>query len=104
MKKISIAIFLFVLAFCGEQPYKLVIHNTDTNAKCLDGTSPGLYLHEGGDTKHFLVFFVGGGFCAGATTEAVLEDCYQRSKTDLGTSKNLQPQIISPGGYISTDS
>ena len=103
MNKILAVAFILVLCSCKEEPYKLVIHNTDPNAKCLDGTSPALYLHEGGDLKHFLVFFVGGGFCAGPTTEAVVEDCYQRSKTDLGSSKNYQSEIISPGGYLSTD-
>ena len=68
MIKIFLAIVLVVFSSCAEEPYQLVIHNTDPNAKCLDGTSPGLYLHEGGDYQHFLVFFIGGGFCAGANT------------------------------------
>ncbi len=33
----------------------------------------------------------------------VLEDCYKRSKTDLGSSSKLASQLISPGGYLSTD-
>ncbi len=37
---------LSVLALhCLEQPYRLVINDIDPNAKCLDGTSPGLYVH-----------------------------------------------------------
>lgn len=63
---------LVLVVFSAETPYKLVIHNTDPEAKCLDGSSPALYLHEGGDTKRFIVFFVGGGFCSGLTTEQVL--------------------------------
>jgi O-palmitoleoyl-L-serine hydrolase len=91
------------LTLCAEQPYKLVIHNTDPQAKCLDGSSPALYLHEGGDTQHFLVYFVGGNYCSGLTFDAVLEDCYKRSKTDLGSSRFLKEEVLSPGGYLSTD-
>jgi len=63
---------LFIQSFCEEQPYNLVIHNTDPNARCLDGSSPALYYHEGGDRNKFLVFFVGGGFCSGTTAGQVL--------------------------------
>ena len=74
MRNLAFLILLVFSAtvFCAEEPYKLVIHNTDPNAKCLDGTSPALYLHEGGDNKRFLVFFVGGGFCAGLNSQMVL--------------------------------
>jgi hypothetical protein len=67
IKIVLLLCLLGALALCAEQPYKLVIHNTDPQAKCLDGSSPALFLHEGGDTKNFLIFFVGGGFCAGLT-------------------------------------
>lgn len=87
----------------GEDLYRKVIHNTDPNAKCLDGTPPALYLHEGGDTKKFLIFFVGGGYCRGKNLNQVLESCYSRSKGDNGSSKNLPDILYSPGGYLSTD-
>jgi hypothetical protein len=95
---------LFTLAFNAEEPYRKIIHNSDENAKCLDGTSPALYLHEGGDTTKFLVFFVGGGYCQGTSLSEVLEECYKRSKGDNGSSKNLPDIIASPGSYLSTDS
>ena len=64
--------FLLLLAFVAsinaiEEDYKLVIHNSDPMAKCLDGTPPALYLHEGGDRTKFVVFFIGGGYCEGTT-------------------------------------
>jgi hypothetical protein len=40
-----VVLLTLVTVFGAEEPYKLVIHNTDPNAKCLDGTSPALYLH-----------------------------------------------------------
>jgi hypothetical protein len=66
---IFLLITLIATVLCVEQPYKLVIHNTDPEAKCLDGSSPGLYVHEGGDPNNYLLFFVGGGFCTGLNTQ-----------------------------------
>ena len=58
--------FLLLVSFLSareEGLYQKVIHNTDAEAKCLDG-SPGLiYVHEGGDPKNILIFMLGGGFC-----------------------------------------
>jgi hypothetical protein len=58
---------IIVLASSAETPYKKVIHNTDPDAKCLDGSSPAIYVHEGGDSDKFLIFFMGGGYCEGKT-------------------------------------
>lgn len=44
---------LIVIAFllCGlinsQQVYRKVIHNTDPEAKCLDGSPASFYIHEG---------------------------------------------------------
>lgn len=38
------ALFL-VLSNCQTAFYKKVIHNTDPDAKCLDGSPPFLYIH-----------------------------------------------------------
>ena len=60
-----IVLSVALLANSAEQPYKKIIHNTDPKAKCLDGSSPAVYLHEGGDTKNILIFFNNGGWCMG---------------------------------------
>jgi len=52
-----------------------------------------LYTHEGGETDKILIFFEGGGFCGDATLPKTIENCYQRSKTLLGSS-NLWPETI----------
>lgn len=69
---VALACLLIIQINCAEQPYNLVIHDTIPTAKCLDGSSPGLYLHEGGNKSKILVFFVGGGYCAGSSTQQVL--------------------------------
>jgi len=92
-----------LLAKCAEQPYKKIIHNTDPKAKGLDGSSPAIYLHEGGDTKNFLIFFNGGGYCQGKSMSEVLESCYTRSKTERGSSNPLPDTLENQTGYLSTD-
>jgi O-palmitoleoyl-L-serine hydrolase len=101
--RILLAALLLIACTCDELPFKKVIHNTDPNAKCLDGSPPALYVHEGGDPTKFIIFFNGGGACFGNSIAEVLENCYQRSKTDLGSSKGLKDEIIVNGGYLSTD-
>lgn len=75
---------------------------TDPDAKCLDGTPPVLYLHEGGDEKRFLLYFIGGGICSGLTIDSAIEDCYKRSKTILGSS-DPWPEKLDGEGYLSPD-
>lgn len=52
-----IALNLLILAQGAEEPYKLVINTIDPEARCLDGSFPAFYVHEGGDFNKFLVFF-----------------------------------------------
>lgn len=99
--KISVLLLLFSLAQPAEL-YKKVIHNTDANAKCLDGSSPAVYLHQGSDKNKLLIYFVGGGYCMGNSLSEVLESCYKRSKTDLGSSRSL-PETYQGQGILSTD-
>ena len=82
-----LSIFLLLAsALANANLYQKVIHNTDPDAKCLDGSPGFVYLHEGGDTKNILIFFLGGGACGGQTLEETLQNCYTRSKDILGSS------------------
>ena len=49
MNKIFLLLTVIVLVYGDEAAYDLIIHKTDPDAKCLDGSPPALYLHEGGD-------------------------------------------------------
>ena len=60
-------------------------------ASCLDG-GPGAFYVRSGDPKRIRVFFQGGGWC---TSD---EDCFARSKTDLGSTKNLPATSVDPAG------
>lgn len=105
MNKTIIVILLvtFVLSQAQVgQLYKKIIHNVDPDVKCLDGSSPAIYFHQGTDTNNFLIYFIGGGYCMGTSLSEVLESCYKRSKTDLGSSKYL-PETFEGHGILSTD-
>lgn len=65
-------ILLLVFHAVATPNYRKVIHHTNPNAKCLDGTSPALYLHSGGDTTKFIIYFMGGGYCAGVEISGTL--------------------------------
>ena len=55
------ALLLLIVTSSASEFYQKIIHNTDPDAKCLDSSSPMLYLHEGGDTQKILFYFLGGG-------------------------------------------
>ena len=59
-----LSIFL-ILVCCTANPqmYQKVIHNTDPEAKCLDGSPSFIYVHQGGDAQNILIYFLGGGMC-----------------------------------------
>lgn len=57
-----------------EEFYKLVLHSQQRGGACLDGSPPGLYIHEGkGQNKNkFMLYFDSGGFCgAGSLSETI---------------------------------
>lgn len=64
MIKILILLLCISPTFLGQK-YKKIVHTTDPDAKCLDGSPPALYVHQGSETKKFVIFLEGGGFCQG---------------------------------------
>ncbi len=71
-KYLLIVLSVFILTTQAENVYKKIVHNYDPEAKCLDGSPSFLYVHEGGDTKNIMIFFLGGGMCGEATLEKTL--------------------------------
>jgi len=50
-----------------------------------------------------MLYFVGGGLCAGYDLNSALESCYKRSKTNLGTSKKWPESMnADTNGIVST--
>lgn len=65
MKTVSLIGLLTIIFTVLSQnaPYRKIVHGTDPEAKCLDGSLGALYLSEG-DPKNILMYFVGGASCA----------------------------------------
>jgi len=68
-------------------------------AVCLDGTPGVYYLEEGsGDgVDKWYIHHQGGGWCES------MDDCLERSRGDLGSSKAYPPTAGLGGGYFSSD-
>ena len=77
-----------------------LLENTEaTGAVCLDGTPAGFYYSAATSTTNsndWQLYFQGGGWCYDE------EDCWGRSKTNLGSSKNWA-KTSSMGGIMSDD-
>lgn len=80
--------------------YEKVVLPASSGALCLDG-SPGAYYLSQGDPNKILLSFEGGGWCGGVDLSSALEDCYQRSKTGLGSSKDYPSSVAVDEGILS---
>ena len=72
MKLYLTAFIVLALVICSNAVtaplvYHKVIHNTDPEARCLDGSPAMIYVHEGGMSDHIMLFFLGGGICSEMT-------------------------------------
>ncbi|EAR95937.2 pectinacetylesterase family protein (macronuclear) [Tetrahymena thermophila SB210] len=70
-----------------KTPIPFTIIDTPENARCLDGSKPGIYYRPGEHKRNTLIYLEGVGNCAGHTVDDILENCYQRSFTLIGSSK-----------------
>lgn len=48
--------------------YTKITHKLDPEAKCLDGSSPAIYLHQA-DPNNILIYIQGGGVCGGSSLQ-----------------------------------
>lgn len=98
MITVSTLTMMLLIAFVASSSYyQRVQHDLDPDAKCLDGSPPIIYVHEGGNTKNILFYFIGGGACTGTNISSLLENCYQRSFTNLGSSNSTYYPNYLPG-------
>lgn len=69
MKIFILVLSLISLALAQSNLFTLVLHSKDRGAACLDGSPPGLYIHEGtGANKNkFMIYFDSGEFCGGSS-------------------------------------
>lgn len=101
-------LFLFVIlsvALC-DSAYE-VKKIQDPSAKCLDGTQGVYYISNGSglNKTKFLFYFEGGGWCGSRDLNKTLQSCYDRSKTDRGsTLTDVKNKTMNSGGPLSGNS
>jgi hypothetical protein len=98
--KISLALLIVVLVQAQVQYQKVLVG--DPSALCLDG-SRGAYYVAKGDPKKVLLFFAGGAWCGDNDLGSTVENCYQRSKTALGSSTTYPETMSFSSGILSSD-
>jgi hypothetical protein len=75
----------------------------DPAALCLDGTLVAYYINQG-DPNKVLISFEGGGWCYGLDLSSTIEDCFQRSNTDLVSSGKYPSTFNQSEGILSDNS
>jgi hypothetical protein len=96
--RIFILLSIVVFAYSVQVYQKVVL--TDKSALCLDGT-PAVYYYSKGNSSKMLLYFEGGGWCGNKDLATTLESCFQRSKSDLGSSKNYSATLSVYDGILS---
>jgi hypothetical protein len=99
--RICLLLSIVVFVYSVQVYQKVTI--ADKSALCLDGT-PAVYYYSKGSSSKMLLYFEGGGWCGNKDLASTLESCYQRSKTDLGSSKNYAATISVYDGILSDNS
>ena len=66
-KHLLILVLAILISVSQAENYKKVVHFTDPEAKCLDGSPPAIYVHQGTEKDKFMIFLQGGGYCQGGT-------------------------------------
>jgi len=100
--KVILAICLSLAISLCQDKMNLVLLD-DPSAICLDG-SPGAYYYvRGSDPSTIVLYFEGGGWCGDRDLSSTIENCYQRSKTNYGSSKHY-PSTVSYSDGILSDS
>jgi hypothetical protein len=64
-----------VIASSQSNLYSLVLLPQERGAACLDGSPPGIYIHQGSDANKnkFMLYFNGGGMCNGLSLVETLD-------------------------------
>jgi O-palmitoleoyl-L-serine hydrolase len=93
----------FLVAFAAASLVYQKVVVEDAEAKCLDGSQAAYYIYQG-DPAKVLIFIEGGGWCGDNDLASTTENCYKRSKTDLGSSTGYQPTQTFGSGILSDHS
>jgi hypothetical protein len=94
---IHISLFTLLLHCTVTQLNKVTL--TDPAALCLDGSSATYYIGKGRNPRSVVIYFEGGGWCGDRDLSSTVENCYQRSRGYMGSSKS-DPNVLNPADGI----
>lgn len=87
-----------------SDPNLYLVKVTQPDALCLDGSPAAYYISKEGDPKKIYIHFEGGGVCFGPDSiNQTLDRCFQRSKTDQGSSISYPDTVKFDDGVLSTN-
>jgi hypothetical protein len=105
MIKLILSLILSVSVLSSSIFIKKLLPN-NTSGLCLDGSPAAHYISRGtgANRTKFLFYFEGGFTCVGKDLGTTLDTCYERSQSDDGSSKYLDPDFdASKSGILSGD-
>ncbi|CAD8164203.1 unnamed protein product [Paramecium octaurelia] len=93
--------FYIIACICAFELH----YTSDPKALCLDGSPASFYQAVGYGTgvKSYILHFQGGARIEGATYDDMIKSAYLRSKTKLGSSKNLSKTTVFEGMFARTE-
>lgn len=101
MRALLQLITLLVCSYAANTDFNLHLFSRK-DAVCLDGSPGGFYFRKGSRSEAWIIHFEGGGYCW------TMEECYERSKTSLGSSNSWNPARMDDEdggshGFLSTN-
>lgn len=100
MKKICsyflVPMLIIGLTFVFYREFEIydMIELDSQNAKCLDGSNYQFYYKKSTNSKNFILFFDGGGWCSDKVYKNSLESCVKRTSTYLGSNNYFLNKIF----------
>ena len=107
MKKISFLLYFLsqiflIIKTSDPNLFRLNLFENITGARCLDGSQYGAYYSKGYNegARNMIINIWGGGWCSGRDKSSFLSDCYTRSSTIFGSSKEWSKTVQMNGGFL----
>ena len=74
--------------------FDMIDIDPSTGALCLDGSTYQFYLKRSQNSRNFILFFEGGGWCSDKVFQNTLESCVKRTETYLGSTNYFLNKVF----------
>eukprot|EP00041_Stephanoeca_diplocostata_P012092 m.201831 g.201831 ORF g.201831 m.201831 type:complete len:428 (+) comp18805_c0_seq1:294-1577(+) len=78
----------------GDTMTRVFLNEVSLPPKCIDGSPAAMYIARNKSSTKYIIWLQGGGICEN------LDDCIQRSKGELGSSKSYDPTRQASRGML----